>query len=463
MSYTVNLWTFSKKRNSTEQPNDLYIKESISAEFMDTSGILNPTLKINAKSFDPLTNVSALNYAEIAEFSRYYYISNWRYDRGLWYCELMVDVLASFKSAIGSHTTYVLRSASNYDASLPDSLYPMKANPTLSMTAYDYNPFKVLYNNGYFVIGLINGDTGSYGAVSYYVFTSAQFRQFSNTILGSFNIFSATEISDQLGKLLFNPFQYIVSCTWIPVEPNTDATVLNTVKLGWWDVSASCKRLQTNVRASGVESITIPKHPSLTASRQYLKCEPYTQYYLDFPPFGSLSLPANVLYNNASLSLVWDVDCITGAGRCCVTAGNGETIDVIHGQIGVPIQIAQMSPDISNAVQQIIPKTGINWADSLISMVGNIGSAMLANEFPMQTVGTTGGFMAGYYAITLTGIFYDVAPQEITEFGAPCCKTLTLSTLSGYVQCAHGDFAGNCTVTETEEINNYLTSGFFYE
>ena len=72
-------------------------------------------------------------------------------------------------------------------------------------------------------------------------------------------------------------------------------------------------------------------------------------------------------------------------------------------------------------------------------------------------------FMGGYYPIKLTGIFHGIVEQNPSEFGRPCCKTLNIGNLSGYVLCAHGDFSGNATSSEIDSINGYLTSGFFYE
>lgn len=462
MGYWINFWTFSKKKNSTEQPNNYYKKCNLNADLMNGSGILNPSFQINEDAWIGLNiDVTTLNYAEVPELERYYYITNWKYNRGLWICEMMVDVLASFKSSIGATTTYILRSASNYDRYLPDNLYPAKTGASFNATTQNSNPFATTFSSGYFVVGIINGDSSSYGAVSYYVFTSSQFRSFCNTLLGNFNVFSATEISDELGKMLFNPFQYIVSCTWLPVTPPTGSAI-SSVKIGWWSISASCSRLGSSVRTSGTVTISVPKHPDSTY-RKYLLGEPYSQYYLDFPPFGSVSISANLLVSVSTLDFQWDCDCITGEGRLMIGANSAQPFNILHGQVGVPIQIAQMSPNIQGAIQQLIPTTGHEVVDSIISTLGNIGSALIASNFPMQTTGGNGGFMGGYYPIRLTGIFYNVANEEKTEFGAPCCQTLTISTLSGYVLCAHGDFIGNCTATETDEINNYLTSGFFYE
>ena len=460
MAYQINFWQFSKKRNSTERPVPAYMKAQVYCNLMGGSGILNPVFKLAP---DDLTliedNVTVLNYAQVPEFNRYYYVTDWKYDNGLWYVTMVVDVLASQKNYIGALTTYILRSASNFDSYLTDNMYPAKVGATTSSSQDIANPFNATFDNGYFVVGIINNDVNAYGAVSYYVFTSMGFRQFANNLLGSFSVYSADEISDQLGKLLFNPFQYIVSCVWFPVSVTTQGSQLSTVKIGWWTLSAQCYRLHPQARVQGSGTIVIPKHPQ-SLTRPYLNGSPYSDYYLTFPPFGSFSISANIIAKESVLDYSWYVDAITGDATLRI---GDDWYNVVHGQVGVPIQLAQMTPNISGAIQQMIPSTGNQTADTIISTLGSIGNAIIAKQMPMQTTGRSGGFLTFNQPINLTGIFYTVADEEVTEFGAPCCKTLTIDDLSGYVLCAHGDFIGNCTATETEEINNYLTSGFFYE
>ena len=463
MSYALQFFNFSKRRNSTKRPTENDLITSFNAEFMDESGILSPTFKVSPGRFAN-TNVKphALNYARVPEFNRYYYITNWKYDRGLWYCEMLADVLASYKTAIGATNTYILRSASNVDRYIVDNMYPVKVGATFNATTNANNPFATAFSSGWFVIGVINGDAGGMGAVSYYVFTNSQFRTFCNTMMGNISIFEAQEISTELMKALLNPFQYVVSCTWMPVQPPLGAT-LSGINIGWWTIPCSCARLSGYVRTSGSVTITIPRNPEINP-RAYLQSEPYTQYYLDFPPFGNISIPANYLVNTSYIDFQWDCDCITGSGKLSIGAGNGaQPFNILHGQIGVPVQMAQMIPNIVGQIQQSLPATGNAKLDSIIESLGNLGGAYLQSQLPMQSVGSNGGFMEGYYPIRLTGIFFGVAPENLAEFGAPCCRTLTINTLSGYVQCAHGDFSGNCTVTEIEEINSYMTSGFFYE
>lgn len=460
MAYNVTLYKFGKKKNSTAQPGQGVQSLTFNCRLMDGSGMLNPTFLFD---FSVVLNErpEQYNYAYVDAWQRYYYITDWSYNLGLWHCQMTVDVLASWKHRISEISTYILRSASNYDRYLPDKLYPVKSGATFATEQNNLNPFATAYSDGYFVAGIINGDQYGYGAVNYYVFTASQFRTFSNYLLNNTSIYNVTDISDELLKVLYNPFQYIVSCTWLPFQPPT-TTQLATCAVGWWSTPTPCARLAGFVRSSGTVTCQIPRNPE-GATKPFMYGEPYTEYYLDFPPFGSFTISADNLINATFLDMQWDVDCITGMGRLQMGANSAQPFNIVHAQIGVPIQLAQMTPPIFNQLQQALGPTGTEWADTLINTIGNVGNALIAKMNPMQTTGTTGGFMAGYYPIKITGIFHGVASENLAEFGAPCCKTLQIGGLSGYVLCAHGEFSGEATNSEIDEINNYMTSGFYYE
>lgn len=461
MSYTVRVYKFAKKKNSTAQPAVTTPTLSFTCKLMDNSGIINPTFIFD---FAHIVNEQPYNYnyAYVSEWDRYYFIEDWSYILGLWHCKMTVDPLGSWKHKIGEHYAYVLRSTSNYDRYLPDNMYPIKSGATFATEQNNSNPFATIYSGGYFVTGIINGDTGGYGAVNYYVFTASQFRTFCNYLLSNTSVYNVNDISDDLLKVLYNPFQYIVSCTWLPVSPVT-GVVLTSIPIGWWSIPAQGARLSSTVRVSGTVTCALPRNPE-GATKQFMYGEPYTEYYLDFPPFGSFSISADNLINASLLDMVWDVDCITGMGRLQMGANAAQPFNIVHAQIGVPIQLAQMTPDVFGALQQSLGPTGYEWADNVIKTLGNVGNALIAKMYPMQTTGSTGGFMAGYYPIKLTGIFHGVAQENLSEFGAPLCQTVQIGVLSGFVLCAHGDFLGTpCLSEELDMINNYLTSGFFYE
>lgn len=493
--YTVRFWQeYAKKDNSTARPAGANAAVELECEIMDGSGMLTPTLLLRT------SNPTKYNYAYIDTYHRYYRITNWRYDRGLWYCTMQVDPLASWKDEIKEQTLYVLRSASRYNGRIVDNTYPTVAQRGFSIGGLaqgSVNPFNTAYSAGYFVVGIINTDTGSIGAVSYYVFTPAQFKNLVDKLMGDVTVYGVTDISDQLTKVLANPFQYVVSCYWFPFSPPTGGSV-STLQIGWWSFNISCSKLSGYSRyATTGPTITVPKHPDALSRGYYLLTEPFTEYYLYMPPWGSFSLPADKLVDSDYITFDAKVDCITGMGQLRVFPWNSNTaINVINAQIGVPIELAQMAPQLGNLMnqmtmsaapvepaaapaasgkmtgvdlissatwdgQQVNKDTGIS--QTILDFASNIGTMLLSKYCPTQTIGTNGGIMAGYDNPQLYAYFTFQTDIDDTEKGRPLCERVKLGSLSGFTQCGETDIRIGCTKPENDMIRTYLASGFYLE
>lgn len=492
--YQVLFWTYSKKHNSTAAPAPLeeLADASFDCDLMDGSGLLAPTLQLNAQ------NPILLNYCYISAFNRYYFVNNWRYNLGLWTCELQVDVLASFKPSLLQQSVYVLRSATMYDLSIQDSAYPMEAG-TSFMRDFLSNPFNTRYADGWFVAGIVNTDQNTIGAVSYYAFTAAQFRVFLGALMGNVTFYGVGDISENLTKVLANPFQYIVSCRWMPIAPDgVYVTLVNSVPLGWWSFTCDAYRLGANsiVSGSGYD-LSIPQHPQI-ARGLYLKSAPYTDYYLIFPPFGAFSLPADKMVMGDTLSLSWSADYITGAAVLTAEC-NGALVTRVESILGAEIALAQMAPTLEKIGSAIfsqdvpqLPTTagdttvlGINLSEvgqkmsgayrSMVDMpksslevaaqtiVSGITNAFLTSLCPAQISGTNGGISGGRFNIELCAWFRFIADETLSEKGRPLCQNVRLSYLSGYVQCGETDIDIPCTKPELDALKMYLASGFFLE
>ena len=87
MGISVNMYTFSKYANSTEQPAGA--GTSFDCVLKDTSGVINPTI---ALKLDMSFNVSAYNYAYIPDFERYYFVREWTWERGLWVALSLIHI-----------------------------------------------------------------------------------------------------------------------------------------------------------------------------------------------------------------------------------------------------------------------------------------------------------------------------------------------------------------------------------
>ena len=106
---TLRLYkNFNKRENSTKQPaNTEGSYTDFTCSIKDNSTITRPVIDLAIVSGDPAS--LGYNYAYIAAYNRYYFVTEWTYALGIWTCHLTVDVLASYKTAIGNFSPYILR------------------------------------------------------------------------------------------------------------------------------------------------------------------------------------------------------------------------------------------------------------------------------------------------------------------------------------------------------------------
>lgn len=374
MSISATFYKNDKRVNSTKLPIASAGTFATVIELKEVTNLFTPTLVLNRSLFHDANNntVNPLdyNYCYIADFKRYYFVRSWSWSLGRWECTLEVDLLASFKTEIGNTTTYILRSASQYDNRVIDTKYPTKGEAKslsahkVSMWYTDLSSTSV--TNGFFVLGIVNNDSGAIGATSYYAVNARGMRKFMAELYASPSWMNITDtgISNDLQKMLINPIQYIVSCMWIPTSliGYSSLTQVTTIPVGWWSISinsndpfykltgSSLKITQTNQ----IDFDTII-HPQASNDTKlaWLKNSPYSQYQLQFYPFGVFPIDSAKMIGYNSLYFRVDIDLITGQGTLTVVRAKPNDVhwyDILFSatsQVGVPITVAQMSVDMS--------------------------------------------------------------------------------------------------------------------
>lgn len=449
----IVMYKFNKNDNSTKIVN--VPGETFSCALIEPTDIINPRIALSHE------NPTEYNYARIAIFNRYYFVNNWSWSGGRWVALLNVDVLASFKDEIGRQRQYVVRSASQSDGSIIDTLYPTKSNPINTFSIAD-NPFSTSLTRGLFIVGIINGDTTAVGCVSYYAFTSSSFRNFCNHMLGTgtWMFDGIDEIGEELTKVMFNPFQYVASCMWIPV-PNIGTIGGGSVKYGWWELSISAPQISGEPRLVGIQ-LSIPKHPQ-NARGAFLNGNPFSRYELSWPCFGVYPLDADKLSACSNVQAQCFIDPVSGIGTLNVLADNSVELLSAQVQVGVPIQIAQMAANYIGTAGSILGAVGNIASMNIGGFFDSIGDAV-TNAFPqLSTSGKNGGIGAFMFPPTLNATFYTVVDDDVEHRGRPLMQDVILNTLSGYILCSDAELECSCTSNELSRIKSFLNGGFYYE
>ena len=479
----INLYKFSKRNNSTKRPTGTGTQ--FSCYLKEPTSVVTPTIVTETTS----NTFPDYNYAYIATFGRYYYITDIVSDGNLWYISCITDVLATYKTEIGNTDLYVLRSASDSNGKLMDMLYPALADYVVDrQTSVAYKttqqkatPWEFNVQSGCFILGVMSNDA-SMGNIKYIAMNYSNMRSLCATLatdaVTSNNGF--TDIINQIGqamtKQLVDPLQYIKSANWIPLPYSTFASITaeTTLNTGYLSFSGfEFKTLPSDGYWFGsLLAFQLNSHPQ--ASRgSYLNSSPYTDRYLFAPPFGIIPLQNQNLVGNSYIAVNYRIDYITCAGDIFVYGTDDPDINNLNlsqnlithitAQVGVPVTMTQAVRDylggITSAMQLAAGAASLDFG--LIG--GGIISSLASAQPRYSSVGGTGGIagIAGSWA--LYSVFTKIADEHLEDIGRPLCKVKKPSALSGFIQARSGDVSISGTAGEQAEIANYLEKGFFYE
>lgn len=483
MSWSVELYTFSKPKNSTRIPSGS--GQSVDCVSNADFNIITPRipLKLGAAA-----NPTAYNYLHISEFSRYYWIERWTFEAGLWTAYCTVDPLASWKSAIGGLSEYVLRAAADSDGTIIDNLYPRTSDLTtdndIQANIWSLDPL----TTGSYVVGVLGHST-----IDYYTLTPATMWAFMN------DCYSQQYYTDALGffaitnqdmKLQVDPLQYIASVVWLPFTAPTGNTA-NSLYVGTVDIVAIngiiYKKMASQGYSTLTTSFTVKRHPQAASRGSWLNAA-CAEYSISIPPFGVIHLDPAQIANTTTVKCIITVDHRTGAGILNVYAERTDHYTVLitrmTGQVGVTFPMSHITTPGAALASTVLPAVqalgGIaSAANSAASgnvggIVSGVGSALgsvasALGDIAQTKVGvanTTGGTPSVAHLSNspqMDYIWYSPVAEDNTHRGRPLCQVRTLSGLSGYQLCADVEVELPATQEEISMIKGYLESGYFYE
>ena len=509
--FTIRLYNFNKKPNSTAVP--AVVGNAYQCTMKTVSSLLSPVIDI---ADTQMTGAIPLyNYAYIADFNRYYFIDDVSWTQGIWSLSMHVDVLGTFREDILNSRQYVIRSASRSNSYIPDTAYQTYIDATgsylkqeltnqvqrynsSSETWVDVTYFNRSISDGCVCIGVVSGTVTG---VTYYIMPTASFQYILNEL---FNLVPSdmTDVSSGLGNAIYDPMQYITYCRWFPVLPLSGNLGGSTTSMsvGGYSISYSRDLFIYQMTGLGVEkyrfNIDLPQHPN-AANYPYLRLSPFSEYSLNFQPFGNIPLDTTKMMDASRITVQWSVDFCTG--QCILEILSNAThkglIYTETSDYGVPMPVSSLVMDwkaglamsgltwlkstdlgqqktvytdysqtsYSSTGQVMHPAVTIDNTKVIDQMMNVVGAAM-GNVVTKGSAGSFLSYNAGAPYVYLW--FIRQSEHDTDRYGAPLCEKVRLDTLSGFCICS------NATVTFTqknpilEEYTNvcvYLNSGVYLE
>lgn len=490
----IRVGKFLKEINSTKQINVSSGTTpgftNIEVQLKEPSSILSPIIRIEDSVYNP-----EWNYCYIYIWNRFYFLHDATIvPGGIWEVQLGVDVLATWKDYILGSTAYVARSASNWSNYIPDPTWSHTMN--IGQTTQEIDIGLDTSIGGCYLLFLAGASPGGVGAIpsqSVFVLNAVEIYRlidymFSNSFYDA--IVNGLQDPDlgQMGKLTFNPFQYVTKCLWLPFNPSDFPTVSTHMRFGWWTYSDNPAGLLTHFEKQLTFTITPGTYTSWKD-----RAGDWTKNELYVPGFPSMQLPSDI--QGQTLTCKINLDFATGEATLFIFSGSN-LIQTNSGKLGCEVQLSSLYKDYSQSFSSIggIVSTGIKAAwggltsissaiggaitgilqgDSLKDIISNAGGkaeglvngvqAALAPS--MSSMGTNGNRSTIYRQpkAILTTSTYGLLSDNHEHLGGMCCQTLQLSTLSGYTEVVNPKVDAPCTSGESTMINSFLSGGFYIE
>lgn len=498
MSFSVKLYEFQKRHNSTRRPQGA--EWDISGVLRDGSSLITPTIAFEfASDFSPMSNRYNLkfNYAYVAKFARYYWITDWTYESGLWIAAMKVDVLATFRSEILAASAFVAYDEST-NTDLVDSRMSLLTAKTIDSRT---GVFQKLGQNSTTGGVVIVSCTGKDSTAAFAMNPPTISQLMNNVVSWGSSTFAESSMdpympdpNDSLGKQIWDALKG--SCSWwkrvaVNIGSNGDAAenIRAAVQLpiDISDVSGTSQQVilgqyETNVNAKKISSrilydvcqVSIPWRYS-----DWRNNEPYTEIYLYIPYVGNIKMPNGILIGETDLKIYASVDLMSGDAIFRVyIEPSDKLISTYTVNIGASYPIgasnispAQVTTGIAGAVGAIaagVSKGGA--AGAAIGALGAIQGIMAANTPNSSSIGGGGGGATqGIQGTCIVTVFSHniVMPQGAAAtseiMGSPTMCVKPLGNVVGYLETRGAAITGNMTATEHAELNAMLDGGIYVE
>lgn len=471
---------FSKRINSTKVPASG--GTTLSVVIKDYSNIETPSFTLTVSNIDQNSGFLDINYVEA--FGRKYFATCNVETSTSFSIDCTLDHLATFKSEIQGYTGLVeyTSASSNLLITDPRNKPTMENLKTKTDFAFGSNPFQT-YPGTYILSVISNIQNGVAGPNKYFAIDSYGLSQFSNHLF-------ANNIWEDIVKRFNAVSESIVSCIWLPIAyDQISGSAVSDIYVG--DLAISLGDAAGKVVTSRILSLstgnTTLQYPTWTGVgsvyRKYVGKAPYLTAELYLPFIGWVPMSDDITAYNDSMSIYATIDVLTGDIVYEVLVG-GQTIASFNGCCATKVPVSSASYDGMGITSGALTVVGGVAAAAIAIGTGGTGAAVMAGagaavagaanaikstELHTQINGTNSSAIGAYIGTNPRLLMIASKPIETdllayqTEQGMPYFKTATLSSLSGYIQCADASVSIPGNGSEQSVVNGYLNSGFYLE
>lgn len=445
--------TFSKRKNSTKIVSGTYTQKDV--KLKEETSVDKPTFILSG--YDP-----AFNYIHVPLWNRYYFIEDVSLStKGIYEVTCSTDILATYKTQIGAYTCFVERTsdATKYNEDILDTALTVEDVVEHQASAST----NIFFGNSSYVVRMMG--RGSTGIQS---FVSDGLSFWGDVFNPIFNDPSSLTLDDFLTAFISDPSKYVLGVYYTPFNMARMIGSETQIYCGWYDTTKRAKALSSS--AIYTDTKTLSKPASIYTD--FRKTDPaYSQYTMFLPGIGTVPLSADIMDSTLTL----DVRCDQHTGDIIYQLkSDGSLVSSYNGNCYAPLQIG--NGDSSNGGSII--KTSMDFMGDIfgaftpgnpLSKAGNfIGDVVNGIRQNITPTPSFIGSRTGVAGVDFKDAIISVLQKHSADFptavyGRPCCKNLTLNTISGFIKCSGASIDISGFGSDKENVNAFLNGGFYYE
>jgi hypothetical protein len=480
---TLNLWSFSKKKNSTKQPTGAATTKTV--RLKEGTSLESPVFVLDGA-------VHGYNYAQFGGV--YYFVDDVVIAKNaITELHCSRDLLATFKSEIQASTLYVLYYTHN-NTEITDKRLSTKTTQVTDSANGAFTYFGVGITTALTVVGMDHVATFKVNLSDVKDIISQTFFQTLDTEIGNVPAIDTSSVENAIsdaGRFIVDLLktaaisasyvgklaECIRDCYLLPIDPAAWGGTNNPIFIG------KCDTGKTGYELVGMDLINSRVlHDSATVNipwqaSDWRRNAPYHEIYLYIPCIGVTSISPSDVIGETALHVDISVDKLSG--DMIVNVGTtSKVIAQYTTNVAVNFAIGSQNLDPARAAMAI--------GDGLASMVGAAGGPVnimsgamsgalgIANAIQphAMTIGSNGGgAFLGLSAYTANKVycftvFHDttVSPSSVSAVqGTPYNGVMSLAGVSGYVQTMNAQVDMGGLGADKDAVNQMLDGGIYIE
>lgn len=462
---TANIYTFSKRKNSTLLPT--FAPVVIDVQLKSGTSLISPTFLLN-NSGRP-----SFNYINFE--GRYYFVNDITSVRNdLWEIACTEDFLATWKTDIGSSTALILN-ATGGSNDIIDTRIPVKDSQIIRSNTAALSGMTILDSTLGVVILSVTG-VGSFGV--YVMEDSTLINTMLDGVDNWWDSLSIASVETALQQFIYggSAGDCIKSAIALPFLFPVSGFPTEQLVLGKYPTGLNGHRV-TNPIARATVEIDIPWQYT-----DWRRCEPYSKVYLYLPFIGTIKLNATELKNDRGLTIMYALNVTSGDLSVEIgTINSGRILSTCSTNVAMAVNIGSSNVSGGKITQAVATGAGaiaavaagaISGGAATVALGGGLASSagqlLSALQGEMSGAGGLGGGSSqGLSKVvrctTVSGELTDSQSNLNSIIGKPVMRKSSVGSFSGYVQTDGMEVAGNMLDQEREAINNLCNGGIYYE